>query len=615
MPDVMESPTHPGAVADPAELLHRVFGHPGFRGRQEEIVRHVMAGGSGLVLMPTGGGKSLCFQVPALCREGLGVVVSPLIALMEDQVTALRQQGVAAAALHSDLPEEEAREVKRDLGRGAVKLLYISPERLTLEGTLDFLARRSLALFAIDEAHCVSQWGHHFRPEYRGLGLLAERFPGVPRLALTATADPRTVEDIRAQLGLAESPVFRGGFDRPNIFISAEPREQERAQLRAFVKAAGDGAGAGIVYCGSRAKTEQTAEWLRADGHDALCFHAGMEGEAKRQAHRRFARGDAVIMAATIAFGMGIDRPDVRWVAHLDLPRSPESWYQEIGRAGRDGLPARALLLYGAGDIALARHRIEESPANPEQKRIERARLETMVSIAEAATCRRRILLRCFGEQATEQCGACDVCRNPPRLFDGTIPAQKLLSAVLRTRLPSGGHFGLGHVVDVLRGKLTPKVAQFAHDQLKTFGIGADLSDLAWRGVARQLVARGALDVAVENHGELVPTESARPILKGEEKVMLRAETLTTPSPRERGRSAEPAMAGDALFDALRAWRKREASEQGVPAYVIFQNDTLAAIAERRPQDAEELAMIPGVGRSKLERYADAVLRVVHEIG
>ncbi|WP_043366209.1 DNA helicase RecQ [Belnapia sp. F-4-1] len=611
----MESPTHPGAVADPAELLHRVFGHPGFRGRQEEIVHHVMAGGSGLVLMPTGGGKSLCFQVPALCREGLGVVVSPLIALMEDQVAALRQQGVAAAALHSDLPEDEAREVKRDLARSAVKLLYISPERLTLEGTLDFLARRPLALFAIDEAHCVSQWGHHFRPEYRGLGLLATRFPDVPRLALTATADPRTVEDIRAQLGLADSPVFRGGFDRPNIFITAEPRESERAQLRAFIKVAGDGSGAGIVYCGSRAKTEQTTEWLRADGHDALCFHAGMEGEAKRQAHRRFARGDAVIMAATIAFGMGIDRPDVRWVAHLDLPRSPESWYQEIGRAGRDGLPARALLLYGAGDIALARHRIVGSPATPEQKRIERARLEAMVSIAEAATCRRRILLRCFGEQGPEQCGTCDICRNPPRLFDGTIPAQKLLSAVVRTRLPSGGHFGLGHVVDVLRGKLTPKVAQFSHDQLKTFGIGADLSDLAWRGVARQLVARGALDVAVENHGELVPTETARPILKGEERVMLRLDALTAPSPRERGRSVEPAMAGDALFDALRAWRKREASEQGVPAYVIFQNDTLAAIAERRPQDAEELAMIPGVGRSKLERYADAVLRVVRDIG
>ncbi|MBV1798177.1 DNA helicase RecQ [Siccirubricoccus sp. G192] len=600
------------AGADPQEVLHRVFGHPGFRGRQEEIVRHVMAGGSGLVLMPTGGGKSLCFQVPALCREGLGIVVSPLIALMEDQVAALRQQGIAAAALHSDLPEEAAREVRRDLARGAVKLLYVSPERLVLEGTLSRLAERRIALFAVDEAHCVSQWGHHFRPEYRGLAVLAERFPGVPRLALTATADPRTVEDIRAQLGLAESPVFRGGFDRPNIRITAAPREQERAQLRAFIKAAGDGTGAGIVYCGTRAKTDQTAEWLRADGHDALSFHAGMEATAKREAHRRFARGDAVIMAATIAFGMGIDRPDVRWVAHLDLPRSPESWYQEIGRAGRDGAPARALLLYGAGDISLARHRIAESPATEEQKRIERARLEAMVSIAEAATCRRRILLRCFGEDGLETCGACDVCLTPPRLFDGTIPAQKLLSAVLRT----GRRFGVGHVVDVLRGRMTEKVAQFEHDRLPTFGIGRDVSEQSWRGVARQLVAMGALDVAIENHGELVPTEAARPILKGETKVMLREDALTRPAPRERGgRGAEPAMAGEPLFDALRAWRKREAAEQGVPAYVIFQNDTLAAIAERRPQDEDDLAMIAGVGRSKLERYGDAVLRVVREAG
>ncbi len=610
MPDSLTPET---IGADPEEVLHRVFGHTSFRGRQEEIVRHVMAGGSGLVLMPTGGGKSLCYQVPALCRPGLGVVVSPLIALMEDQVAALRQQGVAAAALHSDLPEEAAREVRRDLARGEVKLLYVSPERLTLEGTLSRLAERRLALFAVDEAHCVSQWGHHFRPEYRGLAVLAERFPEVPRLALTATADPRTVEDIRAQLGLLDSPVFRGGFDRPNIRITAEPREQERAQLRAFIKAASDGTGAGIVYCGTRAKTEQTAEWLRADGHDALCFHAGMDPEAKREAHRRFARGDAVIMAATIAFGMGIDRPDVRWVAHLDLPRSPESWYQEIGRAGRDGAPARALLLYGAGDIALARHRIAESPAPEEQKRIERARLEAMVAIAEAATCRRRILLRCFGEDGPENCGACDACLNPPKLFDGTIPAQKLLSAVLRT----GRRFGLGHIIDVLRGRLTEKVAQFAHDRLPTFGVGKDLSDAAWRGVARQLVAMGALDVAVESHGELVPLEAARPILKGESKVLLRQDTLTRPAARERTatRSAEPAMAGDPLFDALRAWRKREAAEQGVPAYVIFQNDTLEAIAERRPEDAEELAMIPGVGRSKLERYADAVLRLVREHG
>lgn len=612
MPDSLTiAPDLDGAAA-PEEVLHRVFGHSGFRGRQAEIVGHVLAGGSGLVLMPTGGGKSLCFQVPALCRPGLGVVVSPLIALMEDQVAALRQQGVAAAALHSDLPEEAAREVRRDLARGALKLLYVSPERLLLEGTLERLERMRLALFAIDEAHCVSQWGHHFRPEYRGLSVLAQRFPEVPRLALTATADPRTAEDIRGQLGLHDAPVFRGGFDRPNILIAAAPREQERGQLRAFIKGAGTTTGAGIVYCATRAKTEQTAQWLRADGHDAMCFHAGMDPEAKRDAHRRFARGDQVIMAATIAFGMGIDRPDVRWVAHTDLPRSPESWYQEIGRAGRDGAPARALLLYGAGDIALARHRIQESPAPEEQKRIERQRLDAMVAIAEAATCRRRILLRCFGEDtAAEDCGACDVCLSPPRLWDGTIAAQKLLSAVLRT----GRRFGVGHVVDVLRGRMTDKVAQFAHDRLPTFGVGADLPDATWRGVARQLVARGALDVAVENHGELVPTDAARPILKGEERVMLREDALAPASAAAgraaRGGGGEPAMAGDPLFDALRAWRKREAAEQGVPAYVIFQNDTLAAIAAARPGDIDALADIPGVGRSKLDRYGPAVLRVV----
>ena len=598
--------------ADPESVLHRVFGHPGFRGRQQEIVRHVMAGGSGLVLMPTGGGKSLCYQVPALCRPGLGVVVSPLIALMEDQVAAMRQQGVAASALHSDLPEEAAREVRRDLARGEVKLLYVSPERLVLEHTLARLAERRIALFAVDEAHCVSQWGHHFRTDYRGLAVLAGRFPEVPRLALTATADPRTVEDIRAQLGLANSPVFRGGFDRPNIFIGSAPREQERAQLRAFIKAAGDGTGAGIVYCGTRAKTDATAAWLRAEGHDALAFHAGMDPADKRDAHRRFARGDAVIMAATIAFGMGIDRPDVRWVAHLDLPKSPESWYQEIGRAGRDGLRAEALLLYGAGDIALARHRIAESPAPEDQKRIERARLEAMVSIAEAATCRRRILLHCFGEDGPEHCGACDVCRSPPLLFDGTVAAQKLLSVVLRT----GRRFGVAHLVDVLRGRATAKVAQFGHDKLPTFGVGRDLSDAAWRNVARQLVARGALDVAVENHGELVPTDAARPILKGEAKVLLRQEALGAPAPRDRaGRAATPAMAGDPLFDALRDWRKREASAQGVPAYVIFQNNTLAAIAADRPADKDALSLIQGVGRMKLERYAEAVLRVVREAG
>jgi ATP-dependent DNA helicase RecQ len=596
-------------AGDPFSVLSRVFGHPGFRGRQEEVVRHVAEGGSGLVLMPTGGGKSLCYQVPALCREGVGVVVSPLIALMEDQVAQLRQFGVAAAALHSDLPEGEARKVLAELHSGELKLLYVSPERLVLEGMLARLETLPIALFAVDEAHCVSQWGHHFRPEYRGLGVLSERFPRTPRLALTATADPRTVEDIRRQLGMAEDPVFRGGFDRPNIRIEASPRDQERAQLRAFLKEHAGVPGAGIVYCGTRNKTEQTAEWLRTDGFDALAFHAGMDAQAKRDAHRRFARGDAVVMCATIAFGMGIDRPDVRWVVHLDLPKSPESWYQEIGRAGRDGLPARALLLYGAGDIALARHRIEESPAGPEQKRIERQRLDAIVAIAEAASCRRALMLRCFGEEAGEgSCGNCDVCLSPPRLFDGTVAAQKLLSAVLRT----GRRFGVAHVVDVLRGRMTDKVAQFGHDQLPTFGVGKDISDSAWRGIARQLVARGALDVAVENHGELVPTEAARPILKGEEKVLLREEMARPTATSRAARAASgTAPSGDPVFEALREWRRGEAQAQSVPAYVIFQDRTLAEIAAMRPRTLDALGTIPGVGRTKLERYGAGVLKVL----
>ncbi len=598
------------ARADPAEVLRRVFGFPAFRGLQEDVVRHVVSGGDALVLMPTGGGKSLCYQVPALCRPGTAVVVSPLIALMDDQVAALRQLGVAAGALHSELDPAEARGVARDLIEGALDLLYVSPERLLGNGTLDRLSRIKLALFAIDEAHCVSQWGHEFRPEYRALAGLADRFPGIPRIALTATADRRTRPDILAALRMESAATFVASFHRPNLHIAAQPKAGETAQLQAFI--ARHKGECGIIYCGTRAKTERVAAGLAAKGVPAIAFHAGLEPEHKRAALARFRSGEPVVIVATIAFGMGIDRPDVRFVAHLDMPESPEAFYQQIGRAGRDGERSETLLLYGGQEIAVARHRLAQS-AQPEwQKRTMRAKLEEMVAFSETVECRTRTLLGCFNEALEERCGHCDTCDAPPSTLPAIVEAQKALSAVHRT----GQIFGAVHVIAVLRGERTDAVLRHRHDKLGVFGIGADRPAAFWRGVLRQLIGLGALDIDTEGHGGLflVP-DKARPLLRGEMEFRVRADT---PLPRRIAAAAPaptpeaPATPADqALFEALRAWRAREAKAQSVPPYVIFHDTVLRGIAAARPEDAEALGALKGVGASKLARYGAAVLAIV----
>jgi len=592
------------SLPSPEEALHRVFGFPSFRGLQSDVIGHVMTGGDALVLMPTGGGKSLCYQIPALCRPGTAVVVSPLIALMDDQVAALRQAGVAAAAIHSELDDGEARSVLRDLSEGTLDLLYLSPEKLLGNGMLDRLARRQLALIAVDEAHCVSQWGHEFRPEYRGLAALRDRLPGIPRIALTATADPRTRADILRGLDMPEARVFAASFHRTNLHIAAEPKVGETAQLAAFLR--GRNGQCGIVYCGTRAKTERVAERLAARGVPAVAFHAGLDPADKRRAAARFRAGEPLVVVATIAFGMGIDRPDVRFVVHLDMPDSPESYYQQIGRAGRDGERADALLLYGMDDIARARHWLAQSAAPEAQKREQRARLEAMIGLTETADCRTRSLLASFGETLDAPCGHCDLCAAPPRRFDGTVAAQKVLSAVLRT----GRIFGALHIIAVLRGEKTDQVLRHGHDLLPTFGVGRDNSQGFWRGVIRQLVARGALDVDTDGHGGLTPVEDrARPILRGEETVLLREDRATvTASAGPAARQAAPAPGDDPLFDALRAWRAAEAKAQGVPPYVIFHDATLREIAALRPQDLGMLGLVRGVGASKLARYGEAVL-------
>ena len=594
------------------ELLRRVFGFAGFRGQQAAVVDQLVAGGDCLVLMPTGAGKSLCYQVPALLREGTGIVVSPLIALMQDQVEALEQLGVRAAYLNSSLTGEAAAAVEARLLAGDLDLLYVAPERLLTERFLSLLGRSHVALFAIDEAHCVSQWGHDFRPEYRELNLLHERWPEVPRIALTATADHPTRREIAERLGLQDAPWFVTSFDRPNIRYRVALKDNARRQLLDFL--APRRGQAGIVYCLSRRKVEETAAWLCEQGVHALPYHAGLDARVRAENQRRFLREEGVVMVATIAFGMGIDKPDVRFVAHLDLPKSLEGYYQETGRAGRDGDPAEAWLCYGLGDVVLLRQMIEQSEAGEERRRLERRKLDVLLGFCESTRCRRQTLLAAFGEDYPQPCGNCDNCLEPPRTWDGTEAARKALSCVYRT----GQRFGVTHLVDVLRGQRKERVLQLGHDQLSTFGIGADLDERQWKGVFRQLVALGLLEVDIEGHGSLFLTDASRPVLRGEQPVALREDVVRR---RERGapaRSGGPApvaLSADdqPLFEALRGLRAELAREQSVPAYVIFHDATLRAIAERRPRSLGELGTLPGVGSAKLERYGEQVLATVRD--
>jgi ATP-dependent DNA helicase RecQ len=611
-------------TAAPAEVLRTVFGFPAFRGLQEPAIDRVMAGGDALVLMPTGGGKSVCYQIPALCREGMGVVVSPLIALMDDQVAALRQLGIRAAALHSELDAGESQAISRAVNDGALDLLYVSPERLLAGTLLDRLAHQEIALIAIDEAHCVSQWGHEFRPDYRQLNCLPQRLPGVPRIALTATADARTRGDILASLAMPDAEVFTASFHRPNLHIAAEGKIGETAQLQAFLAARRGQTG--IVYAGTRARTDRVAAKLREKGYDAIAYHAGLAPADKREALRRFRAGDAMIMVATIAFGMGIDRPDVRFVVHLDMPDSPEAYYQQIGRAGRDGAPSHTLLLYGGEDIARARHFLAQSAAPERQQKVMRDRLETMVALTETAACRTGRLLSCFGEELGAPCGHCDNCLTPPTMIDGTEAAQKVLSAVYRTNQI----FGAVHIVNVLRGEATDLVRKHRHDGLALFGIGRDRSANFWRGAIRQLIAHGALTTTGDYASLALVQFHARPLLRGEQRIMLRAEAAPRPNPAPGPAGpARPAPAAGVapvdsaapppspqardLFEVLRVWRAEEAKQQKVPAYVIFHDAVLQEIAARRPRTRDELAQIKGVGASKLDRYAAVLLAVIEE--
>lgn len=596
----------------PHSVLKHVFGYDDFRGPQQAVIDTLVAGQDCLVLMPTGGGKSLCYQIPALVRDGTGVVISPLIALMQDQVNALRELGVRAGFLNSTLSFEQVRQTEQALLTGELDMLYIAPERLLQDRTLELLGNARLSLFAIDEAHCVSQWGHDFRSDYLKLDILEQRFPEVPRIALTATADQRTRKDIQQRLGLMNSPAFVSGFDRPNIQYRIHAKQQPRKQLLHFLKQEHPGH-AGIVYCLSRKKVEQTADWLVQQGFNALPYHAGLPGEMRQQHQQRFLRDEGIIMVATIAFGMGIDKPDVRFVVHLDLPKSIEAYYQETGRAGRDGDPSTAMLLYGFEDVVKLRQMMAQSQGSEEHQRYEQQRLNAMLGLCEITTCRRQSLLRYFGDELPGPCGNCDTCLEPVETWDGTEEVRKALSCVYRT----GQRFGANHIIDVLRGSDSDKLRRFGHDQLSTYGIGADLSANEWRSILRQLVASGLLTVDPAGFGGLQLTEACRPVLKGEQSVDLRRDARPVKTATERKPKPSESIddADRPLWEALRTLRKELADEHSIAPFMVFHDRTLRDMLAQRPGSLDEMRSISGVGDSKLERYGEAFLGLLQSSG
>ena len=595
-------------------VLQTVFGYPAFRDRQAHIVDHVAKGGDALVLMPTGGGKSLCYQIPALIRQGVGIVVSPLIALMQDQVDALAEVGVRAAFLNSTQNFEESQRIERLMRQGELDLVYIAPERLMTQRCLELLANTPLALFAIDEAHCVSQWGHDFRPEYIKLSILHERFPTVPRIALTATADQQTRDEIIHRLQLEQALQFVSSFDRPNIRYQIVEKDNGRKQLLDFILAQHSG-DAGIVYCLSRKKVEETAEFLNEHGITALPYHAGMEQGERSRNQARFLREDGIVMTATIAFGMGIDKPDVRFVAHLDLPKSIEGYYQETGRAGRDGSVSNAWMAYGLQDVVQQRRMIEESEAHEDFKRVQSGKLDAMLGLCETLDCRRVKILDYFG-QASEPCGNCDTCISPPSSFDGTVAAQKILSTVYRV----DQRFASGHVIDVLRGIDTERVKQWHHDQVSTYGIGSDKSEAEWRAILRQLIALELLRVDYENFSALKLTESSRSVLKGERQILLRKYKKAEKAVKHKRQSAkdfaETQLDGleQQIFERLRWWRVETAKAHNTAAYIIFHDSTLREIAKAQPNTLAELSVVSGVGAKKLESYGAQIMELLSEV-